>query len=77
MRNFLTQDGEGGLRAKMITVPGARKALLVTLPSSTPGHVSKSLFANFEQGAIQVNMTAPGALPDRRLVAVTRLIART
>jgi len=77
MRNFLVQDGEGGLRARRITVPGARKAVLVTLPASTPGHVSKNLFANYEQGALQVNMTAPGSLPDRRLIAVLKLIART
>ena len=49
----------------------------MTLPASTPGHVSKNLFANYEQGALQVNMTAPGSLPDRRLIAVLKLIART
>jgi len=40
IRNFLVQDGEGGLQARRITVPGARKAVLVTLPASTPGHSS-------------------------------------
>jgi hypothetical protein len=77
MRNFLAQVGEGGLRAKIVSVPGTRKAVLVTLPASSPGHVSKSLFANYERGAIQVNMTAPGSLPDKRLIAVLRLVAHT
>jgi hypothetical protein len=77
MRNFLAQDGEGGLKAKKIAVPGASNAVLVTLPAPSPGHVSKNLFANYAQGAIQVNMTAPRSLPDRRLIAVMRLIART
>jgi len=75
MRNFLAQDGKGGLTAKTITVPGATKAVLVTLPPSS-GHVSKSLFANYARGAIQINMTAPRSLPDRRVIAVMRLITR-
>jgi hypothetical protein len=77
MRNFLAQDGEGGLKARKILVPGTSKAVLVTVPPPSPGHVSKNLFANYAQGAIQINMTAPRSLPDRRLIAVVRLIART
>lgn len=77
MRTFLAQDGDEGLRARRIAVPGAAKAVVVTLPPSSPGQISKNLFANFGQGGIQVNMTAPRPLPDRRLIAVMRLVART
>jgi hypothetical protein len=77
MRNFLAQNGEGGLEARTVKVPGASKAVLVTLPRTPPGQVSKNLFAAFKPGAIQINMTAPRSLPDSRLIAVMRLVART
>jgi hypothetical protein len=77
MRSFLAQNGEDGLKAKRVAVPGAAKALLVTLPASSPSAVSKTLLANYERGGVQVNMTAPGSLPDRNLIAVMRLFART
>ncbi|MGH3127137.1 MAG: hypothetical protein ACRDPX_04385 [Gaiellaceae bacterium] len=77
MRSFLTQNGEDGLKAKRVAVPGAAKAVLVTLPASSATAVSKTLLANYERGGVQVNMTAPGSLPDTRLIAVMTLISRT
>jgi hypothetical protein len=75
MHGFLSQSGKQGITAKRITVPGASKAVLVTLPSQ-PGHTTKNLFAAYRQGTIQVNVSAPGAVPAARLVALMRLFAR-
>ena len=75
MKSFLAQNGQNGLQAKRIAVPGAARAVLVTMRSQ-PGRTSKSLFAAYRQGTIQVNLTAPGPIAAARLVAVVRLIAR-
>ena len=75
MRQFLSESGSNGITAKSLSIPGASKAVLVTLPAPTPGQVSKDLFATYSHGVVQVNMTAPGSLPDSRLIAVMRLIA--
>lgn len=75
IRTFLAQNGQQGLTAKRIAVPGASQAVLVTLPAQQ-GHTTKNLFAAYRQGTIQVNLTAPGAVSTARLVALTRLFAR-
>jgi hypothetical protein len=77
MHDFLGQDGRSGFTAKIVRVPGASKAVLVTLPASAPHQISKDLFAAYSRGVIQVNMTAPGQLADARLIAVMRLVAGT
>jgi hypothetical protein len=75
MRSLLAQSGQHGIKAKRIAVPGARRAVLVTLPSQ-PGQSAKDLLAAYPQGTIQVNVTAPGGLAQERLVALLRLFAR-
>jgi hypothetical protein len=75
MRNFLAQNGMGGLKAEKTGVPGATKAVLVTLPASSGRQISKYLLAAYRQGTIQVSMTAPREVPDSRLKAVMALIA--
>lgn len=75
MKTFLSQNGRGGMRAKRIAVPGASKAVVVTLPAQQ-GHVTKYLFAAYRPGTIQVNLTAPGGVAAARLVALMRLFAR-
>jgi hypothetical protein len=57
-----------------VTVPGASKAVLVTIPSGR--QPAKDLVAVFKRGVVQVNMTAPGKLPASRLLAVMKLVAR-
>jgi hypothetical protein len=75
MRSFLSQNGKQGFKAKRIAVPGASKAVIVTLPAEQ-GHVTKYLFAAYKPGTIQVNLTAPGGVAAARLVALMRLFAR-
>ncbi len=75
IRSFLAQNGQHGLTAKRITVPGAARAVLVTLPAQS-GHTTKNLFAAYPQGTIQVNVTAPGSVSTGRLVALMRLFTR-
>lgn len=74
MRSFLSQSGKRGFTAKRITVPGASKALLVTMPAQ-PGHSTKYLFAAYKPGTIQVNLTVRGNVAPARLVALMRLFA--
>src|SRR5262245_35510569 len=76
MRSFLLRTGGRRGAARELAVPGAVKAVIVTLPTSNPTEVSKDLFASYRGGTIQVDITAPGFLRDSRLVAVMRLIAR-
>ena len=76
MRDFLALNGKSGFRAKRMRISGASKAVIVTLPGSGPGQVSKDLFAAYSQGVLQLNMTVVGSLPDSRLVAVLKVIAR-
>jgi hypothetical protein len=75
MKSFLAQNGTQGIKAKRITVPGAQGAVLVTVPSQ-PGHTAKDLLAAYRLGTIQVNLTAPASVPQARLVALVRLMAR-
>ena len=75
MKSFLDQNGRNGIKARRISVPGASKAVLVTMPSQ-PGHTARDLFAAYRQGTIQVNLTAPGSVAQSRLVALMQLVAR-
>jgi predicted dinucleotide-binding enzyme len=77
MHDFLAQSGKNGLEAKAIRVPGASKAVLVTLPPSASQGTAKDLFAAYARGVIQVDMTAPLTLPDTRPIAILNLVART
>jgi hypothetical protein len=77
MKSFLAQNGKTGIEAERVRIPGASNAVLVTVPESSPQEISKYLFATYGPGTIQVNMTAPGVLPNARLIAVMRLIAHT
>lgn len=77
MHDFLAQNGKNGLEAKAIRVPGASKAVLVTLPPSASQGTAEDLFAAYARGVIQVDMTAPLTLPDTRPIAIVNLVART
>ena len=62
---------------KWIAVPGASKALLDTHAYKNTRRYQKDLFAVYPQGIVQVSMDYSTALPDSRLIAVMRLVART
>lgn len=66
MRMYLARTD---VRARRISVPGARRAVLVTLRRTT-----RYLFAAYRDGTVQVGMTAPGKPPAARLLAVLRLV---
>jgi hypothetical protein len=76
IRGFLDQNGTHGVEARRVGVPGASRAVLVTvaLPGST--QPAKDLLAAFRAGVVQVNMTAPRTLPDGRLLAVMHALTR-
>ena len=78
MKNFLAKNNKNGIEATRVSIPGASRAVLATIPTaSNLDEVSKELFATYARGTIQVNMTAPGGLPNARLIAMMELIART
>lgn len=65
-----TATGPGGVKMHRVAVAGASAAVIETLPSAVKGELSKALLAVFPQGIAHVNMTAPGSLPDSRVLAV-------
>jgi hypothetical protein len=76
MKMFRAQSGKQHVTARAIKIPQATRALLVTLPAGQPTERSKYLFAAYQRGVIQVNMTAPKSLPTTRLRAVLGLVSR-
>jgi hypothetical protein len=76
MRSFIAQSGKHHITARRIRIPHAAKAVVVTLPAGQPGRFSKYLFAAYAAGVVQVDMTAPGSLPNTRLVRVLTLVSR-
>ena len=75
IRSFVAQNGKGGIVARRLAVPGARAALLVTLPPQQ-GRGTKYLFASYKAGTIQINVTAPGAVAKARVLALLAVVAR-
>lgn len=71
MRMFVAR--KAGVRR--IAVQGAARALLVSTAGGSHGEVSKTIFAAYARGTVQIGMTAPHALTDARLIAVLRLVA--
>lgn len=57
-----------------IAIPGASTALVVTIPAGN--EPAKALFAVFPHGVVQVDMTAPRRISDRRLAAIMALVTR-
>ena len=74
MRQLVTQSGHGAFRARRVHIPGALDGVLVTVAGRSRT-VTKYLLAAYRQGVVQVNMAAPGVLPDGRLLAVLRAVA--
>jgi hypothetical protein len=74
MEQFLQMNGKSGFVARRVHVPGASRAVLVTMPRSLSTTPAKDLFAAYPRGVVQVNMTAPGTLPARRLLAVLHAV---
>jgi hypothetical protein len=62
---------------KLIRVPGASKAVLETFSHANTHRYAKDLFAVYPQGVVQVSINYSTALPDKTVVAVTRLVTHT
>jgi hypothetical protein len=74
MRQFLQMNGKSGFTAVRVKAPGAKSAVLVTLPHSSSRTPAKELLAAYPRGVVQVNMTAPHSVPNARLLAVLRAV---
>jgi hypothetical protein len=62
--------GRAQFAVRRVPAPGASEAIVVDVSAG-----SKYLFAAYPRGVIQVDMTAPRAPADARLLAVLRLVA--
>lgn len=62
---------------KAIRVPGGSKAVLETFSHANSGRYAKDLLAAYAQGVVQVSVNYATPLPDKTVIAITRLITHT
>ena len=62
---------------KAIRVPGASKALLETFSHANTPRYAKDLLAVYPQGVVQVSVNYATPLPDKTVIAITRLVTHT
>jgi hypothetical protein len=66
-----------GDTARLVSLPGATKAVLETFSHKNTGRYAKDLLAAYPQGVVQVSLNFSTALSDKTTIAVARLLTHT
>jgi len=71
-----TTTGPGGMKMRRVKPSGGSAAVIETLPVAVKGEFSKELLIAFPQGIAHISVTAPGSLPDSRVLAIGALLTK-